>query len=47
MHNFKNSIAFFTLKIKKVSFYAETTKENIMYNKLLQDIRYKKLIEST
>lgn len=47
INNFKKSAISFILVIKKIDLYIEIAKENIGYNKLLQDVKYKKLVENT
>lgn len=47
MDNSRNFAVFFILVIEKISFYAKIAKGNIRYNKLSQDTRYRKLVEST
>ena len=42
-----NFTIFFTSITEKISLYADIAKENIRYSKLLQDAKYKKLIENT
>ena len=47
MDSSRNFIAFFTLITEKMGLYTDIAKENIGYDKLLQDARYGKLVEST
>lgn len=47
MDNFENSATFFTSITENVGLYTDIAKENIRYDKFLQDARYKKLVQST
>lgn len=41
-----NSVVFFTSVTKNVGLYANITKKNIGFGKLLWDAKYRKLVES-